>query len=256
MEDYGTLGSLTSGKVDVSVFLAWDGTRAAARMDRNLQEKNCTYSLQGVHSMISVGCKRIVTAGSQAEYGPCVGKISEETPCHPNTEYGKAKLVFYLKTADLCKQFGVEYREPRFFSLYGPDDYDGTMLISMLRAMVSGDVCKLTEGIQMWDFLYIDDAIEALYRLCIADCPNGVYNFGSGDMRQLKDYVYEMAQITQTTSQLDFGAIPYPETGVVSLWPDISRLKNTLGWKPKVSFNMGINEILKRKNDVFSSFAP
>ncbi len=38
----------------------------------------------------------------------------------------------------------------------------------------------------MWDFLYIDDAIEALYRLCTQECPNGVYNFGSGDVRQLR----------------------------------------------------------------------
>lgn len=52
--------------------------------------------------------------------------------------------------------------EPRFFSLYGPNDYEGTMIISVLKKMLKDLSCDLTECIQIWDFLYIDDAIDAL----------------------------------------------------------------------------------------------
>ena len=45
--------------------------------------------------------------------------VRETAECHPNTEYGKAKLKFYNETAKLCESAGVKYREPRFFSLYG-----------------------------------------------------------------------------------------------------------------------------------------
>ena len=99
--------------------------------------------------------------------------------------------------------------------------------------MLENKPCELTQGIQMWDFLYIDDAIEALYRLCTQECPNGVYNFGSGDMRQLRDYVMEMAQITHTESELRVWRNSYSTTGIVSLWPDVSKLEHELDWAPR-----------------------
>lgn len=243
LNEYSCIGDIT-GPCDCFVHLAWNGTRGSTRMDQALQEQNCEYSLQGVRSMIAAGCKCIVTAGSQAEYGPHNEQINENSECHPNTEYGKAKLKFYNETAKLCESAGVKYREPRFFSLYGPDDYEGTMIMSMLRSMLEKKPCELTQGIQMWDFLYIDDAIEALYRLCTQECPNGVYNFGSGDVRQLKDYVLEMARITRTESELRFGAVPYPKTGMVSLWPDVSKLEKELGWHAEKTFSMGIKSII------------
>lgn len=245
MEEYDRLGKL-AGPCDCFVHLAWNGTRGDARMDRELQKMNATYSLQAVRSMLAVGCGRVITAGSQAEYGPHTEQITEDTLCIPNTEYGKAKLRFYEGVMSLCSQNGADYKEPRFFSLYGPGGFSGTMVISILENMLAGRPCQLTQGIQMWDFMYIDDAIEALTRLCWRPCPNGVYNFGSGDIRQLKDYVLEMARLTCSGSDLQFGAAPYPATGMVSLWPDISKLKRELTWEPQVTFAEGIRVIVER----------
>lgn len=242
--DYSHLGNL-AGPCDCFVHLAWSGTRGSARMDTALQVQNLEASLQAVRSMLKAGCRRVVTAGSQAEYGPHSGQISEESECRPNTEYGKAKLNFYIRTAQLCRNRGVEYKEPRFFSLYGPDDFSGTMIVSILHNMRKNSPCELTECVQNWDFLYVDDAIDALYRLCARACSNGVYNFGSGDTRQLKEYVLEMAKITQTKSELRFGAVPYPETGMVTLWPDVSRLMREVNWTPQTSFERGIGCVLR-----------
>lgn len=243
LADYARLGELT-GSCDCFVHLAWNGTRGASRMDAALQQSNLTTSLQAVRSMLATGCGKIVTAGSQAEYGPHREQITEETPCTPNTEYGKAKLAFYEGASALCREAGVPLIEPRFFSLYGPGDFEGTLVISILRKMLSGDACALTQGLQMWDFLYLDDAIRALARLCEYPCAEGVYNFGSGDTRRLRSFIEEMAQITGTNSELLFGAIPYSETGMVSLWPDISKLKRELDWTPNITFAEGIRLIL------------
>lgn len=240
MSEYGSALGRIDGTIDAAALLAWNGTRGTARMDAGQQQKNLEYSLAAVKSVLEAGCKRIVTAGSQAEYGPHTEQITEETLCTPNTEYGKAKLAFYQQTDKLCAEAGAICIEPRFFSLYGPGDYEGTMISSILRDMATNRPCKLTQGIQMWDFLYIDDAIEALARLCTSQCAAGVYNFGSGDVRQLRAYVEEMAEITKTDSALLFGEVPYPETGMVSLWPSVSKLKRAIQWEPKVSFGKGI----------------
>lgn len=244
MSDYSHLGKL-AGTCDCFVHFAWNGTRGASRMDSEIQRRNVEYSLQGVRSMLDAGCKRIITAGSQAEYGPHAECITERTPCAPNTEYGKAKLQFYQETRVLCDDAGVKCIEPRFFSLYGPGDYPNTMVISTLHKMITGEDCPLTQGVQMWDYLHIEDVCNALCNLCqTEDIPSGIYNFGSGDTRQLKDYIMEMAEITHTKSKLLWGAIPYSETGMVSLWPDVSKLKRVIKWKPQIAFSEGIQSIL------------
>lgn len=245
MADYANLGEL-AGPCDCFVHLAWNGTRGQARMDTQLQQENCRLSTLAVESVLRAGCKRVVTAGSQAEYGPHTQQITEQSECRPNTEYGKAKLAFYREAQRLCQQAQAAYKEPRYFSLYGPDDFSGTMVMSVLTDMLQNRPCHLTQGVQMWDFLYIDDAAQGLYRLCTQPCADGVYNFGSGDVRMLKSYVEEMARITGTSSELLFGAIPYPSTGMVSLWPDVSKLKRELDWKPTHSFHDGIAAIVQQ----------
>lgn len=244
MEAYHRLGELTGG-CDCFFHLAWSGTRGGTRMDRARQQENLCCSVNGLHAMLEAGCGCVITAGSQAEYGPCSDQITEQTPCAPNTEYGKAKLAFYEQVQQACEKARTAYKEPRFFSLYGPGDFAGTMVISTLVAMLENKPCPLTAGVQMWDFLYIDDAVDALAQLGTRPCANGVYNFGSGDVRRLKDYVLEMAEITGTQSELQFGAVPYPETGMVSLWPDVSKLQTELQWTPKTRFADGIRAVLQ-----------
>ena len=251
MEEYGKI-SRQAGACDCFVHLAWNGTRGSARMDKALQDSNEEYSLQAVRSMLEAGCRRVITAGSQAEYGPVSGKITEDSACAPNTEYGKAKLRLYEKASVLCNEGGASFKEPRYFSLYGPGDYKGTMVISILSDMLAGWPCMLTQCAQSWDYLYINDAVRGLFQLCFRDCADGAYNFGSGDVRQLKEHVLEMARLTGTKSELRFGAVPYPETGMVSIWPDISKLRRELDWEPQVTFRDGIRAVIEdlKKHDI------
>lgn len=241
--DYKYLGEKT-GSVDCFIHLAWDGTRGNARNDEKRQRDNYNWGIAAIESMVNQGCKRIVTAGSQAEYGLVNGIIDEKTPCHPNTEYGKYKLKLFEDASLFCQKNNVSFKEPRYFSLYGPRDNPNTMIMSILSCMIANEPCKLTKCIQMWDFLYIDDAIDGLLGLCERTCEDGAYNFGSGDCRPLKEFVQEMKLISCSKSELIYGAVPYSSAGIVSIQPDISKLCREINWKPKTSFELGIRRIL------------
>ena len=194
--------------------------------------------------MISKGCTKFLTAGSQAEYGLWTKseKLTEEEIPHPNTQYGVYKLKFYEYAKEYCRSRGCKLIEPRFFSLYGPKDYEGTLVISTLNKMLENKPCELTECIQLWDFLYIDDAIDGLVKLVEDDVPESIYNFGSGYSAPLKEFVEEMKEITNSDSELRYGVIPYPATGIVNVNPDVSKLINC-GWIPKIEFQEGIKRI-------------
>lgn len=242
MEDYEKLGSML-GTVECFVHLAWNGTRGESRLNELQQKENYEYGMKAIISMVEAGCKRVVTAGSQAEYGINNSVITEETPCCPNTAYGIYKVKLYEDAYEYCKGRDVSFKEPRYFSLYGPDDYENTLIISSIKKMMQNEPCNFTECMQEWDYLYIDDAIRALYELCIKDCADGAYNFGSGDCRILREFISEIKEILRSDSILNYGIVPYGAAGIVSIHPCIDKLKNELSWEPQVSFSEGIRKI-------------
>lgn len=245
MEDYSKLNNLIQGEVDVAVSTAWNGTRGAERNNEELQKENYKNSISFLQAMISKGCKKFLTSGSQAEYGLWTHKekVKEDEIPHPNTEYGKYKLMFFKYAKQYCEYSECQLIEPRFFSLYGPKDYEGTLIISTLKKMLENKPCDLTECIQLWDFLYIDDAIDGLLRLIEEDVPEGVYNFGSGYSAPLKEYIEQMKELTNSDSELRYGSIPYPATGIVNVNPDVNKLKSC-GWNSRTSFEKGVNAIM------------
>lgn len=248
MEDYSQLMDKI-GVCDIFISLAWNGTRGKTRDDAEKQKKNYLYSMQALYAAAGMGCKIFMSAGSQAEYGNVNGRISEDTPCHPVTEYGKWKLTFFEDASEYCIKNGIAFKEPRFFSLYGENDIETTMVIDVIKKMLKNESCELTECIQNWDYLYISDAIEGMMNLLELECEDGAYNFGSGDIRKLKGYVLEMYEITHSTSELLFGAVPYPETGMVSIWPNIDKLQK-MGWNAKVPFALGVQKIIDKYKGV------
>lgn len=246
MEDYSQLGDLIDGKVDVAVSVAWNGTRGTDRNNKILQEENYKNSISFLKTMISKGCKKFLTAGSQAEYGLWnkKEKLNEEEVPNPNTEYGKYKLKFFEYAKDYCKSNDCKLIEPRFFSLYGPNDYEGTLIMSILCKMIKNEPCELTECIQLWDFLYIDDAIDGLVKLIETEVEEGIYNFGSGYSAPLKEYVEKMKEITNSSSRLKYGVIPYPPTGIVNTNPDVHKMKR-IGWNVQYSFEKRIKNMFE-----------
>lgn len=246
MNEYCKLSNVIQSSCDVCFTLAWNGTRGESRNIRTWQQENYMYSMECIKEVCKMGCKKIICAGSQAEYGFMEGIITEKSINKPNTEYGKAKLKFYQDALKYCHENEVSIKEPRFFSLYGEDDNPKTMILSILNAMLMGEPCKLTECIQYWDFLYIEDAVQAMIMLMDQICEDGIYNFASGDNRKLKDFIEEMYQMTQSNSELQYGKISYPLTGMVSMKPSIGKLTSQTGWKPQVSFHEGINKVIKK----------
>lgn len=251
MENYKNLDKLIQEKCDIGIAVAWNGTRGSDRNNESMQKQNYDLSINCIEAFIRLGCTKILTAGSQAEYGPWLNlkKVTENDKCRPNTAYGRYKLDFYNKAQEICLKKKVTLIEPRFFSLYGEDDSRKTMIISMVHNMLQNKPCKLTECKQLWDFLYIDDAINALFGLIESDDANGVYNFGSGISRPLKEFVIQMKELTKSNSDILFGSVPYPSTGIVNTNPCIEKLCKTINWKPQVSFECGIQKVVKFINE-------
>ena len=240
MEDYGQLGKLV-GAGDVFIDLPWRGSRGADRQNPEMQKFNYECNMAAMKSMADTGYKVLISAGSQAEYGQCHGYISEETPLNANTEYGKYKVQIFHETAELAKKYGIRFIEPRYFSLYGPGDYEKTLIMSCIDKMKRNVDVDLNECTQLWDYLYVDDAVEGVFSLCRNEKAEGAYNFATGHYRQLKDFVMDIHEAIGSHSNVRFGVVEY--SGLyIDLQPIVDKLKNDAGWEYRTTFIDGIKK--------------
>ncbi len=227
---------------DVLFHFAWGGTSGATRNNAEVQQKNVKYTLDAVELAKSLGCKTFVGAGSQAEYGRTEGKLSPDTACNPENEYGKAKLTAGKESRSLAEKYGIKHVWLRILSAYGIGDNEFTITVSSLKKLLNGEVAKFTPAEQMWDFIYCDDAARAFYLAAIKGRNGAVYTLGSGEARPLREYIKIMCKCTNGKAEI--GALPYNENQVMYLCADISALTADTGFVPEIGYEDGINRTI------------
>lgn len=246
MEEIDRLPELIGKSVEAFFHLAWLGTQVNSnRMNMYLQNTNVKQALDTVYVAKQLGCKVYVGAGSQAEYGRIDGVIHPDSPVNPISGYGMAKLCAGQMTRALCKEFGIRHIWPRIVSVYGKNDAPKTLVNTLIRTLQEGKKPKLTAGEQLWDYLYADDAGEALYLMADMGKDGAVYVLGSGQIRKLKDFMLDIRDVVNKDISLGLGEIPYLPDQAMHLEADIATLTKDTAWVPKTSFREGIQQLVQ-----------
>jgi UDP-glucose 4-epimerase len=223
---------------DAIVHLAWSGVKGEARNSR-LQVDNVSGALALYEVGRRLGVARFLGLGSQAEYGPCLGKVNEETPTRPTTLYGASKLATYLLLNRLSILDGVSFAWLRLFSTFGPKDDPSWLIPHVALSLLAGKQPALTKSEQIWDFAFIDDVAAAVIAALDSDC-RGAFNVGSGQARPLRDVVSCLRDLIDPDMSLGFGEIPYRTDQVMHLEADIEALTSRSGWAPRTSIETGL----------------
>ena len=233
----------TGKTYDVFYHFAWDGTTGAARNDMYLQNQNVKYALDAVAVAKRFGCHTFIGAGSQAEYGRAEGVLKADTPVFPEMGYGYAKLCAGYMTRDYAHQLNMKHIWTRILSVYGPNDGAQSMVMSTIHKLKAGEVPQFTKGEQMWDYLFSEDAGNAFKLLGEKGLDGKTYIIGSGSVRPLYEYIYEIRDVIDPNAKLAIGEIPYSDKQVMYLCADITQLQNDTGWEAKTPFKDGIVKI-------------
>lgn len=241
----GDMQRLSSVRRDIEEFrpeavvhCAWRGVGNGARNDV-AQEANIAASLELVNIAARAGARNWIGVGSQAEYGPCSQRITEDVPARPTTRYGQAKLATCREAGKLCAELGVRFAWLRLFSTYGPGD-DPTYLIPYLTGLLlRGERPVVTAGEQLWDYIYISDVAAAIARVVEQDDARGIMNLGSGTTATIRSIIEQVRALIDPRLPIGFGEAPYRPDQVMHLEADISRLM-ALGWRPQVELHQGL----------------
>ena len=225
---------------DVFYHLAWNGSAGSDREDFDIQHTNIGYTAQAVRAAKACGCRKIVGAGSQAEYGVIHRKAVEaETVPHPFMMYGAAKLASYQMGRVLAGQLGISFVWPRIYSVYGVGENSGTLVNYVMDSLRAGKMPELTPCENMWNFMYVSDCARALRMLGESRESEGIYHVASKDTRRLREFVEEIRDLVAPGAELGFGRKEAKAERTFWLEPDVRKLDKA-GFVCEVSFGDGI----------------
>jgi nucleoside-diphosphate-sugar epimerase len=241
MTNYKDLSKLID-YADIFVHLAWAGTTVDERYSDELQEKNIQATLTAMNAAKEIGCRLFAASGSQAEYGLNDSILTEDSPCQPQIPYGRTKLEMLNKCNELGRSINMPYLHLRICSVFGKGDHQHTLISIALEKLKKNEPLELTQCTQFWNFLYVKDMAFQIERLCAAilsgTAEPGIFLMASDDTRQLKSYMEEMKKVLNSSSNLLYGA--RNANNVVSLNPDVTKLKTAIGKLTNYTFNQAL----------------
>lgn len=197
-------------------------------------------SIELIDSFVKCGGKRIVMAGSCAEYDWDYGFCSEErTPCRPATLYGTCKHSLQEILAIYSKQAGISSAWGRIFFLYGPYEHPSRLVSHVISSLLQNQQAACSAGTQIRDFMYVEDVASAFVSL-LDSTVEGPINICSGQPISIKEVVTQIGDKIGRQELIKFG------TQLITNEPplligDNRRLLKEVKWTQSTNISEGID---------------
>jgi nucleoside-diphosphate-sugar epimerase len=189
--------------------------------------------------------KRFVYAASSSAYGdsPKLPKV-ETMPCQPLSPYAAAKLAGEYYCSVFYQVFGLETISLRYFNVFGPQQDPASQYAAAIPAFVTKILKNESptiygDGQQSRDFTYIDNVVDAnLLAARVKKTSGEVVNIACGKAVTVNEII---AMINKATGRKVKPIYTDSRPGDVKhSLADISAAKKLLGYKPKLSFEQGL----------------
>jgi len=182
---------------------------------------------------------RVVYASSSAVYGASERyPTPEETPPRPLSPYGITKLAGEQLAFAYEREFGLDCVVLRYFNAFGPrqrPDMAFTRIVNALRDDTRFHLYG--DGAQTRGWTYVADIVEAT--LAAAERGHGVYNVGGAIEASLNQAIALLEAISGRTLALERDpAVPGDQRRTRA---DTSRIRDELGWSPRVALEQGLS---------------
>lgn len=219
---YNTPGVTADQLIETNVTATWRLARAAAR----------------------AGVSRLVFTSSLYAYGGLGPDVMRESDIPlPRTLYGSSKLMgeHILRTVGL--ESGLSWNCARLFFIYGPGQYaDGgykSVIVTNFERMAAGlapTVCG--DGEQTLDYVYVADAVQALWSLAVGETESEVVNVASGVGRTINDMIRAMQRAAGDDQAPEL--LPPDWTAGTSRVGDAFRCSEVMGWSASTDLATGL----------------
>ncbi|MDO4296144.1 MAG: NAD(P)-dependent oxidoreductase [bacterium] len=194
------------GKPDLCIHLAWqDGFKH----DSHRHMENLSNHYRFLLQMIEAGCSNIAVMGSMHEVGYWEGKIDENTPCNPLSQYGIAKNALRQSMIQLSKSLPFQLYWLRAYYILGDDAKNHSIFAKLVQAEAEGKTSfPFTTGKNQYDFIDIHELAIQIVAAVTQSKITGIINVCSGQPVSLATRVEQFIKDHHFKIQLDYGRFP------------------------------------------------
>jgi len=246
--DGAVLREILSEGVDVIVHFA-----AETHVDRSISSPLAFVrtNVLGTHTLLQAakehGVKRFVLVSTDEVYGSlgASGRFTERSPLAPNSPYSASKAGADL----IARAYFETYRFPvlvtRCSNNYGPRQHPEKLMPSIItRAMRDEAIPIYGDGLNVRDWLHVDDHCDALTRVIESGEPGAVYNIGGGNERTNMEIAkLLLRELGKPESLIRF--VQDRPGHDLRYAIDASYISEKLGWVPSVPFESGLKETVR-----------
>lgn len=197
---------IPAGEYDAFYHLAWKGVNGAEKADPSVQLANIQMAVDCANICNHLNVKKLLCAGTVAENATF--SLPELAKTSGGMMYGVAKHACRLILEDYCKNIGQQFVWMQFSNIYGVGNKTGNLVSYTLGELLAGKEATFGPALQPYDFIYVDDLIEAVYRLGANDTKKSFYYIGSGSPRILKDYLLRIGELAGCADKVGIGIRP------------------------------------------------
>lgn len=195
--------------------------------------------------------------GSTSElFGSSPAPQSEITPFHPRSPYAAAKLGAYWATVNYREAYGMHASNSITFNTEGPQRGETFVTRKITRAATRiklglQDELRLGNLQSKRSWTHIKDQVQGQYLVLMANEPDD-YCIGMEESHSVQEFV----EIVFNKLDLDWKKYIvidpkyFRPAEVDHLEPDVSKIKNKLGWEPKYSFEDIIDDMIKHDLEI------
>ena len=204
---------------------------------------NVTGTLNVLQAALKNNIDKIVYAASSSCYGlPKIFPTSEIAPAVPEYPYALTKYLGEQLVLHWEKVYKIKAISLRLFNVYGlrsrtSGAYGAVFGVFLSQKVNNKPLTVVGDGSQTRDFTYVTDVANAFYLAMKSKISGQVYNVGSGGHYSI-NYLVSLLNSEKVN-------IPKRPGEPDCTFADITKIKKDLLWEPKVSFEDGVNTVIK-----------
>jgi nucleoside-diphosphate-sugar epimerase len=229
----------------VFIHCAWIGVNAAERDDWQIQNENIAFADSLLVLTKSLKLEKFICLGSQAEYGFINQLVDESFPTNPNTAYGEVKLKLQMKIQKHCEEHAINWVWLRVFSVFGPLENQNWLIPSLITKMKTGSEMDMTEGKQVYAYLYVEDFKIIVQKIVEKNIHAGVYNVCALHTLSLKHLAEKLRAMINPSFKINFGVLPYRAQQSMHIQGEITKLMNEIGEIPFTDINFALSKTIE-----------
>jgi len=178
--------------------------------------------------------------GSLPEDRPEI-KFTEQTPLAPNSPYSASKAAADCLVRAYCHTFKMPVLTTRCSNNYGPYQFPEKLIPLFVTNLIEGKKVPLYgDGMNVRDWLYVEDHCEAIWTVLNKGAPGEVYNIGGNNEipnRKITETILrEMGKSWDESVQYVRDRPGHDRRYAI----DAGKMRRELGWEPRHRFDQAI----------------